>query len=181
MPPNVDKTIARINGMIQDFKKVPKQTELFAANQAKILILRRVFSEGKAANGTDIGKYDNERKQTFLTNKASFTKKQQKTLDKQKEGLTYEQLRALKGLRIDKVDLQFSGRLFESIEVVEINGKFTLGITDEGRAKIAGYLEKKYGKDIFAIKGKELESLMESVTKYAQQLFQKIVKKWSQA
>lgn len=188
--PNVDKAINNINGLIYDIEQIPKKAELFAANEAKIIILIRIFKEGKASDGTDIGQYDNKKKQTFLTRKATFTKKQQKAKQYLEflstntkgniSGITYKQLRQLKGLRIDKVDLQFTGKLFESIEVVELNDKFVLGITDKGRADIAGYLEKKYGKDIFVIKGAEKEELMRKVTEYVTKLFSESTAKWSQ-
>lgn len=182
--PNVNETISRIEGMIFDFERLPKLVELFAANEAKAIILKRIFTEGKDANGNDIGTYDDKKKQTFLSRKASFTKTQQKKLDKKEKddakGLTYKQLRELKGLRVDKVDLLFSGKLFESVEVVEVGDKFVLGITDQERAKVAGYLEKKYGKDIFIIKGIEKEELIKKVTLFATTKFSEITQKWSQ-
>lgn len=180
--PNIDETIKRIEGMTYDLSLLPKKIELFAANEAKGIILVRIFTQGKDSEGNDIGVYDDKKKQTFLTKKAKFTQKQQAKLDKLKDpkGLTYKELRALKGLRTDKVDLQFSGKLFESIEIVDLGDRIVLGITDEQRADVAGYLEKKYGKDIFIIKGVEREELLKKVTLYSTQKFAEITQKWSQ-
>lgn len=189
---SVNDAIRRINGIINDIKVISPKVELYAANIALKLILRRIFTEGKATDGSLIGKYDTERKQKFLTKKAekTLTKKQRAVLAKKRlqigkgneeefTGLTYAELRELKGLQISFVDLQFTGRLFESIKIVEKDGKATVAITDKDRAKIANYLEDKYDKTIFALGNAERLEVMEKTSIFAQRELSKIIRKWS--
>lgn len=189
---SVNDAIRRISGIIEDIKVISPKVELYAANEALRIILRRVFNEGKATDGSLIGQYDDSRKQKFLTKKAekSLTKKQRAILAKKRlkigkgneeefSGLTYKELRELKGLQVNFVDLQFTGRLFESIQVVQKDGKTTVAITDKDRAKIANYLEDKYEKTIFALGKEEKLQVMEKTSIFAQREISKILKKWS--
>jgi len=153
---NLDEAIRRIDGMIEDFRQLPSKIELYGVNQAKGIILIRVFSKGQDADGRQIG--------TYKGGKKGY----------------YKAKRNKQGRRVDTVDLQFTGKLFESIDVVNENGKPRLAIANANRSDVANHLEVKYGKDIFTIKGIELEQLMAKVTLYATEQFDKIVAKWSQ-
>lgn len=191
MPRSVNDAIRRLDGIIADLSQLPPKLELYACQQALKIILHRVFVEGKAADGSDIGVYDDTKKQTFLSNnvKGSLNKKQQKALQKKEflstkpngkvAGLTYKELRELRGLRVDKVDLQFTGALFESIQLVKQNGRETVAITNLERSKIATYLEKKYKKPIFTLGKDEKEELMKKVSTFAKVQIDKIIQKWS--
>jgi hypothetical protein len=189
---NVNDAIRRINGIIEDIKKLAPKVDLYAANTALALIVRRIFNDGLAADGSLIGTYDNERKQKFLTKKAtpSLTKKQRAILAKKRlkigknnqedfTGLTYKELRELKGLQVEFVDLQFTGQLFESIQVVNQNDKAIVAITNQDRAKVADYLEKKYDKAIFSLAKEERLQVMEKTATFAQKEVQKIIQRWS--
>jgi hypothetical protein len=154
----LEDAIRRIDGMMQDLRTLLPKIELYAATQARAIIERRVFNEGKAADGSDIGQY------------------------KGGKDAAYKKKRNAEGRRIDKVDLQFTGRLFESINVVQQNGKDKLAIVDPGahsRAQIAAYLEEKYSKTIFAIGKDEKVILMKKVSKFAEREISKIIQKWS--
>lgn len=191
MAKSVNDAIRRLDGIIGDLAELPPKLELYACQQALKIILRRVFVEGKAADGSDIGHYDDTKKQTFLSSKAkpSLNKKQQAALQKKEflstnqkgkvTGLTYKELRELRGLRVDKVDLQFSGALFESIQLVKQNGHETVAITNIERSKIATYLEKKYKKPIFTLGKDEKVILMQKVSIFAKVQIDKIIQKWS--
>ena len=191
MANSVNDAIRRLDGIIGDLTQLPAKLELYACQQALKIILRRVFVEGKAADGSDIGQYDDKKKQTFLSKKAkpSLNKKQQAALQKKEflstnakgnvTGITYKELRELRGLRVDKVDLQFSGTLFESIELVKQNGRETVAITNLERSKIATYLEKKYKKPIFTLGKDEKVVLMQKVSIFAKVQIDKIIQKWS--
>lgn len=189
---SINDAIRRINGIIEDIKVISPKVELYSANLALQIVLRRVFNEGKAADGTQIGEYDEERKSKFLVKKSEkfLTKKQRAILAKKRlkigknntedfEGLTYKELRELKGLQTDFVDLQFTGRLFESIQVVQKEGKATVAITDKDRAKISDYLEDKYEKTIFALGKDEKLEVMEKTSIFAQREISKIIQRWS--
>ena len=115
------------------------------------LSTRRIFNEGKASEGSQIGQYEDTKKQTFLTKKAkpSFNKRQLKSLEKTGEELTYKELRKASGLQTDFVDLQFTGALFENISSGKTSEGAVIGHRNAEEAKIAGYMTKKYGKPIF--------------------------------
>lgn len=188
---SVNDAIQRINRIIEDIKAINPKLELYAANQAQLIILRRIFNTGKDSTGALIGKYDDKKKQKFLTKQTegSLTKKKRAELAKKRlgigknnqgfEGFTYKELREFRGLQTAYVDLQFTGRLFESIQVVQSEGKFILAIVYKDRAKIADYMEKKYKKTIFTLGKDEKLQLMEKVNIFAKAEISKIIKKWS--
>lgn len=192
MANSINDAIRRINGIISDVKVIGPKVELYAANMALGIILHRVFNEGKAADGSLIGTYDDTKKQTFLTKKVekNLTKKQRAILAKKRlkigkgntedfQGFTYKELRAFRGLQTNYVDLQFTGKLHEMIQVGGKDGKVVVGIVDKQRAKVADYMEEKYGKVIFALGKEEKLQVMEKTSIFAKEEFSKILKKWS--
>jgi hypothetical protein len=131
-------------------------------------LTNRIFNKGKASDGTQIGTYDDKRKQTFLTkkNKSAFNKKQLKKLEETGEELTYKELRQARGLQVAFVDLQFTGALFESIKNGKTNDGAVIGFNNLEEAKIASYNEKKYKKAIFAPSQFEQQTSIELMNKY---------------
>jgi hypothetical protein len=103
-------------------------------------LTQRIFNKGKASDNSQIGTYDDKRKQTFLTKKAksSFNKKQLKKLEQTGEELTYKELREARGLQVAFVDLQFTGALFESIKNGKTNDGAVIGFNNLEEAKICG-------------------------------------------
>jgi len=141
------------------------------------LSLRRIFNNGKASDGSQIGTYDDKRKQTFLTKKAksSFNKRQLKALEKTGEELTYKELRQARGLQVAFVDLQFTGALFENLSTGQITDGAVIGHRNAEEAKIAGYLTKKYGKLIFPPSEEEQKQAKELMKQYVIQEMRKSI------
>jgi len=141
------------------------------------LSLKRIFNEGKATDGSQIGTYDDKRKQTFLTKKAksSFNKRQLKALEKTGEELTYKELRQARGLQVAFVDLQFTGALFENLSTGQTQDGAVIGHRNLDEAKIAGHLTKKYNKPIFPPTLEEQEKAKELMKQYVIQEFRKSI------
>ena len=126
-------------------------------------IVKRIFNNGLATDESDIGRYAIGKRQTFLTNKVRgvLNKRQLGELKKEEflstnkkgdvEGISYIALRNLAGRRIDKVDLQFTGALFESIKngIGSEEGTAIIGFNNSEESKIARYNEKHFKKEIF--------------------------------
>ena len=102
-------------------------------------ILTRVFNNGKDSEGGDIGRYKPGR---------------------------YIAKRNAAGRRIDKVDLQFTGSLFESIKTGVVEDGAVIGFNNLSEGKVADYNEERYGKKIFAPGLQEQEESKELMTQY---------------
>jgi hypothetical protein len=161
----------------QALEQLPGQAAQVNAQEILGRLLRRIFNQGRAADGTKIGKYDDTKKQKFLSDKArpSLNKRQQKKLDAAEDGVTYKELRELRGLQTEYVDLQFTGELFESLQIGVRSGKLVFGFTNPQRSKVAGYLEDKYGKRIFIMSAKERQEAIDIMRAYIITQFNKII------
>jgi len=166
-------------------------SEVEAMQDTLGMITKRIFNKGLKTDGTPIGRYDDTNKQTFLTKRAeaSLTKKQRADLAKKRlkigknnqqdfDGLTYKELRKLKGLQTDYVDLQFNGDLFNSVNVGNFNGRPAIGIVGEKQSKIAGYHDDKYGV-IFTASKEEKRIAAESARDYLFKELKRIIGTWS--
>lgn len=123
----------RLDLLKENIARIIQQAPYLKAQDLLGLMLYRIFNEGRDSQGAPIGAY------------------------KGGKGATYKALRNRKGLRIDTVDLQFTGELFRSIQN-GIEGEFgVVGFTNKDRTKVADYLEEKYKKPIFAPTEKEQE------------------------
>lgn len=114
----------------QELVRIIKDAPLIKSQDLLGLLLGRIFGQGRDSGGSPIGAYKPGR---------------------------YKAIRNLKGLRIDTVDLQFDGDLFRSINTGIAGEDAVIGFTNLERAKIAGYLEEKYGKVIFPPSDREQE------------------------
>ncbi len=112
-------------------------------------ILSRVFNNGKDSEGGDIGRYKPGR---------------------------YIAKRNAAGRRIDKVDLQFTGALFESIKTGVIEDGAVIGFNNLIEGKVADYNEERYGKKIFAPSTEEQEETKTLMTDYVIDELRKKVK-----
>lgn len=128
--------------MLEDaVRKIQNIPEFVFANRARLqtvsckavetLILTRIFVDGKASDGNDIGP-------TLSRNRfGAYSEK-------------YGKLRASKGFGVGKVDLQFEGDLFKSIKTGTSNGEIVVGIDSVKQTEIAEKQEKvNFKKDIF--------------------------------
>lgn len=181
---NLKKIQNKIEASLPEITKMAEDATEVASQHALGLITRIIFNDGLDASGNKIGTYDDVRKQKFLTERAalagSFTKKQEKKLEKSDEDFTYKRLRELKGLQTDFVDLQFNGDLFRSVDKVVKENKGVIAITNKEEAKISAYHEKKYKKDIFVGSDKERMESLETARTYAMDKLRSIFKSWGQ-
>lgn len=128
--------------------------------QAEIVLgnyLGRIFNDGKNTSGTDIGQYVGA--------------------DSKSKG-RYKALRNSKGRRVDKVDLQFTGGLFESINTGIKGEDVVIGFTNSKKADLSRKLEERYGK-VFTISKEEEDETAQLVLDYINEGVQEIIKKWS--
>lgn len=183
-----EQYLKKLDLLKAEIERISKDAPRVKANEILGIFLGRIFNLGKDSNGGQIGTYDDKRKQTFLTNKVrkSLTKRQQVSLKKAEflstntkgdvVGVTYKMLRQLRGLRVDLVDLQFTGELFRSIQAGELSGEVVIGFTNAERRKIAGYLEKKYNKKIFTPSEEEIKQGKEILTNYVKEQLREAIK-----
>jgi hypothetical protein len=106
-----------LSSVIRNIKRRESEALLLTAKRLEGLMKRRIFNDGKASNGGQIGKY-----------KSKAWKK------KRSEG----------GRQISKVDLQFKGDLIRSLKVVKDGDEVVLAIVnDQDYAKARGNEDRR--------------------------------------
>jgi hypothetical protein len=144
--------------------------------------LDRIHQRGKAVNGSNIGRYDTTTPMYVNPNKAPRgTKNKAKGIEglrppKGKNGETkfkngkphkttyvksYKDLRNRIGRRIDIVDLNFTGTLQASLNIVSKGNTADIGFISDYGATVSDALEKKYGKKIWGASDEERKTLKE--------------------
>jgi hypothetical protein len=109
---------------------------LVAAKRGEGEVKYRIFNTGYAANGARIGNGYSRR---------------------------YQRIRRLAGAQTAYVDLQLTGTLNKSMEVVTSGQNAAiLAITNPERAKVAAKLEQQYKKPIFALSTSEVNDVLEA-------------------
>lgn len=173
----------KLKNSANEFARAFNNAPFLAISDFNGVMQQRIFGNGKAADGTQIGTYDDKKKQTFLTKKAkpSLTKKQSARLTKLEgkgESLTYKELRELKGLQTAYVDLQFTGDLRQSITEGTENNRAILRINNSEEQEIAGFLTEKYKKPIFQPSEQERKEAKELMILFIQDEIKKIIATW---
>jgi len=141
----------RINASIPKLSVIAANGELLAANESLGAITYRIFNEGLKADGSPIGQYKNK---------------------------YYQKRRSSKGRQTKYVDLQFTGDLFNSINVGELNGKPAVGITTKYGKDVAGYNEERYG-EIFQASDSERDNALRIAQDFAIKELRNLIKGWS--
>lgn len=130
-----------ITALEKEFAEIILNAPVVQAQDLLGAIAFRIFNTGKAADGSSIGQYAGA--------------------DSKSKG-RYKARRNARGLRIDTVDLEFTGATKDSIQTGKDESGALIGFTIEDLAKIARYNEERYKKPIFkpseeeAINAKEL-------------------------
>lgn len=122
--------------------------ELIGAKKAEALIKKRIFNEGKDADGLKMAtksKNVNVKKSGVYSHPYG---------QRRKKGIKING-KVYKGRRNNVMDFQLTGSLFQSIQVAEKNGKPVLKITNEKLSDIANYLEKQQDAEIFSLSDNE--------------------------
>lgn len=152
-----EQTIKAFAELQKEIPKLAAIANLTAMNNLNGELHSRIFNDGKASDGSSMGKYKSN----------SYAKK-----------------RASRGLQIQKKDLQFTGNLSKAIKIGVSQKELTLGIVKDERGegltsgKISEYQEtsKQVGKTIFKPTQKELDKFNKTVTNKMTELLSKRIK-----
>lgn len=128
-----------------EISEIIKSAPFVEAQNLQGQMLSRVFVKGKDSNNMEIGKYVGA--------------------DSKSKG-RYKTKRSDAGRRIDTVDLQFTGALFESIKTGTEGDFAIIGFNNTKLSNIGRYNEARYKKEIFAPTEQEQQSTKELMNKY---------------
>lgn len=157
---NIDKVI---NDVSDKIGHIPlSEITIQVADYLKASNIERIHEEGKAVNGSNIGRYDTTRELYINPKKAVRNIGQPKGKNGQtkfKNGKphktvynrNYKDYRNKAGRRIDKVDLNLTGKLQSEFNFVAVKNKADLGFTTEYGGTISEALEDKYNKKIWGV------------------------------
>ena len=118
-----------------DMPRIKDKFDAVILQSLQSTLRRRIFNEGKATEGEEIGQYSTD----------------------------YALLREQEGFQTSRVDLERSGELRRSVQVGKIGNEQVLGIKqtrypDEGTTdEIAEFQEQNFGKEIFTLSDAEIE------------------------
>lgn len=131
-----------IEKIINSIDKVIDNVAEFHIEQAKSMLLNRVFEENTNASGVSFGKYTSK---------------------------SYIEYRKKRGRQTSKVDLQLEGNLLKSIVVGKTDDGYQLFFNNSEQKKIAGYQDIRYGKT-FEISEAEHKELLKKSLQYLYEL-----------
>lgn len=147
----------KISASIPNLEIIAANAEVVANEDALGAISQRIFVDGKNSSGNDIGKYAGS---------------------ESKSKGRYKAKRNAAGRRIDKVDLQFTGDLFNSLQLGTLNGKPAVGIISQKQADVADNNEKRFG-PVFQATDGERSNAIELARAFMFDGIKKEMKKWS--
>jgi hypothetical protein len=177
----------------EKIKEAVIEAELVAIIQIEADFLRRIFNRGEATDGTKIGNYstkpmltgaknfkDSGKANNFFSSKPEFrtvkTNKGNKALGLVPGG--YREFRQLNGLEAGYVNLQFTDKLFNSIQRQFVNGNWVLGFVDSERLLIARYNENHFKKIIFEPSEAEIKAANEAYNEHLRIKIQELFNSW---
>jgi hypothetical protein len=147
------KTISsRIDEIILVLEKEIPNAEEAALNTLLGVYSYRIFNKGNSTDGSKIGDY--------------------------KEGGYKNKTRKDGGYQVGYVDLQLTGGLFFSIVIGESGQRKVLGYNNIEAAKIAGYNEERYKKDIFKPSIEEQAIARNAFLDYLREKIQELFNSW---
>lgn len=141
----------KIEASLPEISVIAANADVLANNTALGDITRRIFNEGKRSDGSSIGQY--------------------------KVG-PYKNKRESSGRQTNYIDFQFSGDLFYSIQVGNLNGKPAVGIISQKEADISENLEKRFG-TVFQASEEERKIALETARDYTFEKLKELMKTWS--
>lgn len=148
---NLKQIALNIKSSIPSIKVAMANSEVVGCKFVEGDITSRIFVKGLKTDGSDIGQYVNG---------------------------PYKAKRNENGKRIDKVDLQYNGDLFNSIGTGKFNGKSAVGINNQKQNEIAGFNEERYG-TIFVASDEEKRVSAESARDFLFKELKRIIGTWS--
>lgn len=172
-PNTINRLIKKIGNRIAKNKN---RIEIVVLKTAEGLMKQRIFNNGKASNGSQIGQYSTK---DMLIGASSFANKTNANSvlgsKKKRKGLDwvtvkgrrlavlnggYRHLRRLQGFQTGYVDLEINGDLRRSIVTGKsVTGGNALGFFNDEQRIIGESQEKRFKKDIFALSPQELKAM----------------------
>jgi len=172
--PVYDSTSAFIRQQLKNFKDASKADKVLraAALYAAPAVQDRVQGSGKKSDGSDLPPYDSGRSiSTSSPIGKKFgdiaNKRQAKAFGKGDSFNSYKEFREKLGRQTAYMDLTLTGDMWASWRPVPIsNTAYGVTFVSTEQAKIAGYLEERFGA-IFELSDKELEQSLQTINRLA--------------
>ena len=175
--PVYDSTSAFLRQQLKNFKDASQADKVLreAAINATSAVLDRVQQQGRKSDGSSLPPYDSGRTISMASPIGKkfgeiATKKQAKAFGDRASFSSYKEFRQKLGLQTAYMDLTLTGDMFLSWMPVPIsNTAYGVTFTTTEQAKVAGYLEERFGA-IFELSEEELKQSLKIierlVTKY---------------
>jgi hypothetical protein len=167
----LDNLITRLRtlGFIIGQEETQKRVSIAAEIRVLAAMKRRIFTDGIATDGSQIGQYSTTSfyqnptkligvaasgvKPAGKNGQANF--KNGKAKKTKYLALGYQQLRELTGRQSDYVDLNFSGSMQGALQFGIRAGIAVVGFVNEEAAEIMAQNEQRFGKDILTVTEEE--------------------------
>ena len=174
--PVYDSTSAFLRQQLKNFKDASQADKVLreAAINATSAVLDRVQQEGRKSDGSSLPPYDSGRTISMASPIGKkfgeiATKKQAKAFGDRASFSSYKEFRQKLGLQTAYMDLTLTGDMFLSWMPVPIsNTAYGVAFTKAEQAKIAGYLEERFGA-IFELSNEELDQSLKTINRLAMQ------------
>ena len=172
--PVYDSTSAFLKQQLKNFKEASKADKVLraAALYAAPAVQARVQQDGEKSDGSDLPPYDSGRTiSTASPIGKKFgdiaTKKQAKAFGDRASFSSYKEFRQRLGRQTAYMDLTLTGDMWASWKPVPIsNTAYGVTFTTSEQAKIAGYLEERFGA-IFELSEEELAQSLQIINRLA--------------
>ena len=178
--PVYDSTSAFLKQQLNNFKEASKADKVLraAALYAAPAVQDRVQDSGKKSDGSDLPPYDSGR--TISTSSPIgkkfgdiANKKQAKAFGDRASFSSYKEFRQRLGRQTAYMDLTLTGDMWASWKPVPIsNTAYGVTFTTTEQAKVAGYLEERFGA-IFELSDKELDQSLQIINRLATEFLSK--------
>lgn len=172
--PVYDSTSAFLKQQLRNFRDASKADKVLraAALYAAPAVQARVQQDGQKADGSDLPPYDSGRSistSSPIGKKFSTTanKKQAKAFGGGNSFGSYKEFRQKLGRQVAYMDLTLTGDMWASWRPVPIsNTAYGVTFVSTEQAKIAGYLEERFGA-IFELSDEELKQSLQIINRLA--------------
>jgi hypothetical protein len=172
--PVYDSTSAFLKQQIKNFREASKADKVLraAALYAAPAVQSRVQQDGQKADGSDLPPYDSGK--SFSTSSPIgkrfgevANKKQKKAFGNSDSFGSYKEFRQKLGRQVAYMDLTLTGDMWAAWKPVPIsNTAYGVTFTTAEQAKIAGYLEERFGA-IFELSEEELAQSLQIINRLA--------------
>jgi len=172
--PVYDSTSAFLKQQLKNFREASKADKVLraAALYAAPAVQSRVQQDGQKADGSDLPPYDSGK--SFSSSSPIgkrfgevANKKQKKAFGNSDSFGSYKEFRQKLGRQVAYMDLTLTGDMWAAWKPVPIsNTAYGVTFTTSEQAKIAGYLEERFGA-IFELSEEELAQSLQIINRLA--------------